>query len=71
MIISKKKYKAMIEVMEKQRECIRLLEEQNDILTEIIKHKTNFFNNGLRTISDIDFPNSHPVCEPDTRDQWR
>lgn len=63
MLISKKKYKSMIEVIEKQRECIGLLEEQNAILTEIIKKRTNFFNNGLRTISDIDFPNSHKSCE--------
>lgn len=63
MIISKKKYKAMIKVMEKQRECIRLLEEQNDILTEIIKKRTNFFNNGLRTISNIDFPATEKLHE--------
>ena len=60
MIISKKKYKAMAEVIVRQRECIRLLEEQNCLLAKIIKKTTNY---DIKPISDLDFPNSHKSCE--------
>ena len=37
------------------------LQKENNILKEALRSKTVF----------VDFPNSHPVNEPDTRDQWR
>lgn len=63
MIISKKKYKAMIEVMEKQRECIRLLDEQCDILKKIVKKTTLSSIYGTMATKDIDFPATEKLHE--------
>lgn len=70
-ILTRTQYKEMCKLIVTQREAIRLLEEQCDLLKKILK-KTNLSSlYGKTALHDIDFPNSHPAVEPDTRDQWR
>lgn len=53
----------MIEVMEKQRECIRLLDEQCDILKKIVKKTTLSSIYGTMATKDIDFPATEKLHE--------
>ena len=63
MIISKKKYKEMWKLIFTQKETIRLLEEQCDLLKKLLK-KSNFSSiYGVTATNDIDFPNSKKSYE--------
>lgn len=59
MIISKKKYELMCSLIIKQRETIKLLEEQTKLLKNILKNRMY----GSTYSSDIDFPNSEKNYE--------
>lgn len=62
MIISKRKYKEMCNLIVTQRETIRLLEEKCNLLNPILKKTTISSIYGM-TANDIDFPNSKKGCE--------
>lgn len=59
MIISKKKYKEMCELIVQQRSVIRLLEIQNDLIK---KSALNTFY-GSKALHDIDFPATEKLHE--------
>ena len=63
MIISKEKYELMCTVINKQRETIKLLEEQCDLLKKILKKSNLSSIYGATATNDIDFPNSKKSYE--------
>ena len=63
MIISKKKYDLMCSLIHKQRETIKLLEEQTDLLKRILRKSNLSSIYGSTVCSNIDFPNSEKSYE--------
>ena len=63
MIISKKKYTEICNLIITQRETIRLLEEQCDLLKKVVKKSNLNSIYGTVATHDIDFPNSKKSYE--------
>lgn len=73
MIIPRHEYDKMKYIISEQKTVIdshkTVIDSQKEIIYDLIEE-----NKALRSLvgtKDIDFPNSHPAVEPDTRDQWR
>ena len=74
-ILTRTQYDALIEIARDAQNTINSLRSEIDVYEAIVK-KLQKENNSLKEAIRsktvfVDFPNSHPVVEPDTRDQWR
>ena len=74
-ILTNTQYDALIEVARDAQKTIDSLRSEITVYEAIVKKlqkENNSLKEALRSKTVfVDFPNSHPVSESDTRDQWR
>lgn len=74
-IITRTQYDALIEVARDAQKTIDSLRSEITVYEAIVKKlqkENNSLKDALRSKTVfVDFPNSHPVVEPDKSDHWR
>lgn len=72
-ILSRTQYDALIEVARDAQNTINSLRSEINVYEAVVK-KLQKENNCLKSIIksyNVDFPNSHPIIEPNQDDHWR
>ena len=73
-IMSNKRYDIICDIVMNQKRLIAKKEAEIKRLKAQVERLGYLLDEQLsadKVLKDLDFPNSHPVIEPDTIDQWR
>lgn len=71
-LLTRTQYDAICDIIKEQKKRIEEMEDQLDDMRsqrDRLQQIVELYSIGSAT--NIDFPNSHTVVKPDTRDQWR